>query len=102
MKNRLFPFILPGASRQKEIPSSSGAPLIRVKRILTCLTLLLFSGDLHAEADPSSEAPRDHVLFITIDDLNDWIGCMTDPIAPDAPSGGRVVGRGHAEHGPLG
>jgi arylsulfatase A-like enzyme len=97
MKNRLFPFILPGASRQKEIPSSSGAPLIRVKRILTCLTLLLFSGDLHAEADPSSEAPRDHVLFITIDDLNDWIGCMTDPVAPDAPSGGRVVGRGHPQ-----
>ncbi len=74
--------------------SSSSDRLVSVKRAFTCLTVLLFSAGLHADADPSSDAPRDHVLFITIDDLNDWIGCMTDTVAP---SGGSVVGRGHPQ-----
>lgn len=42
------------------------------------------------------EAVRDHVLFITIDDLNDWIGCLSDPLEP-GQLGGQVTGRGHPQ-----
>ncbi|MFN3168959.1 MAG: sulfatase [Phycisphaeraceae bacterium] len=45
----------------------------------------------HAES-PS----RDHVLLITIDDLNDWIGCLSDPIKP-GQRGQRVLGQGHPQ-----
>lgn len=43
----------------------------------------------------SQAAPRDHVLLITIDDLNDWIGCLTDKNA--APKEGMVTGEGHPQ-----
>ncbi|MEM9021020.1 MAG: sulfatase [Planctomycetota bacterium] len=38
----------------------------------------------------------DHILLITIDDLNDWVGCLSDPIDPDRP-GPMVTGRGHPQ-----
>jgi len=38
----------------------------------------------------------DHVLFITIDDLNDWVGCLSDPIRP-GQVGGMVAGNGHPQ-----
>ncbi|MEM9345177.1 MAG: sulfatase [Planctomycetota bacterium] len=40
-------------------------------------------------------ATRDHVLLISIDDLNDWIGCLTDRDAPDGE--GHLVGQGHPQ-----
>ena len=42
-----------------------------------------------------SAAPRDHVLLITIDDLNDWIGCLSDKDA--AAEAGHLTGRGHPQ-----
>ncbi len=47
-------------------------------------------------ATASSAVPqRDHVLLITIDDLNDWIGCLTDKDAPQKD--GQLTGRGHPQ-----
>ncbi|MDB4055292.1 sulfatase [Akkermansiaceae bacterium] len=43
----------------------------------------------------AEEVKKPHVLLITIDDLNDWIGCLTDP---DAPSkAGHLTGQGHPQ-----
>lgn len=39
--------------------------------------------------------PRDHVLLITIDDLNDWIGCLSDKDA--TAKNGRLTGEGHPQ-----
>ena len=47
-------------------------------------------------ATASSAVPqRDHVLLITIHDLNDWIGCLTDKDAPQKD--GQLTGRGHPQ-----
>jgi arylsulfatase A-like enzyme len=37
----------------------------------------------------------DHVLLVTIDDLNDWIGCLSDRDEP--AKGGHLTGRGHPQ-----
>lgn len=49
-------------------------------RILILSALLLAAG-------PSVAATRDHVLLITIDDLNDWVSCLHD----------KETGRGHPQ-----
>ncbi|MBK8978880.1 MAG: sulfatase [Planctomycetes bacterium] len=56
---------------------------------------------LSAQQTPDATAPdagggRDHVLLIAIDDLNDWVGCMSDPATP-GQEGPRVIGRGHPQ-----
>ena len=56
-------------------------------------TLLLATA---AQAQPTLPDRPDHVLLITIDDLNDWIGCLSDPADPTNTSG-RVTGRGHPQ-----
>jgi hypothetical protein len=44
----------------------------------------------------SSAVPeRDHILLITIDDLNDWIGCLTEKDAPEKD--GQLTGQGHPQ-----
>ena len=40
-------------------------------------------------------AQRDHVLLITIDDLNDWIGCLSEMDAPSKD--GHLTGEGHPQ-----
>jgi len=55
-----------------------------MKKILALL--LTFSPAAHS-AEPSVGPNRDHVLLITIDDLNDWITCLSD----------KESGRGHPQ-----
>ena len=42
-----------------------------------------------------AQPTNDHVLLITIDDLNDWIGCLTDKDA--AAKDGHLTGHGHPQ-----
>lgn len=51
---------------------------------------------LSAQVAPAKIPPGDHVLMITIDDLNDWIGCLSDPADPKKANG-HVTGRGHPQ-----
>ena len=44
----------------------------RLLKIYTILLSISLSGDVFAELDQKSP----NVLFIAIDDLNDWIGCF--------------------------
>lgn len=53
--------------------------------------LLLICGGVSVAVPPNG----DHVVFITIDDLNDWIGCLSDRDAP--ARGGHLTGRGHPQ-----
>lgn len=47
-------------------------------------------------AEPAAaDTPRDHVLLITIDDLNDWIGCLSDQDA--SAKDGHLTGQGHPQ-----
>ena len=63
--------------------------------IAFCLALLL-GAHADAERSEASGTPtRDHVLLITIDDLNDWIGCLSDQEAPG--KGGHLTGQGHPQ-----
>ena len=60
--------------------------------IIRLFTPVIFTLSLLA---PSQAAPTDHVLLITIDDLNDWIGCLSDTNAK--PVDGRISGQGHPQ-----
>lgn len=69
-----------------------------VNRFAVCLVALLLIVCTSTHAQELRQVPRDHVLLITIDDLNDWIGCLTDTVDPDAPGGKtHVTGRGHPQ-----
>ncbi len=65
-------------------------------QFVVLLLVLCFAAPSFA-IDASTPPTRDHVLLITIDDLNDWIGCLSDPAAPDAPRGGHLTGEGHPQ-----
>ena len=54
------------------------------------LMLILILGSL-----AQSFAQSDHVLVIAIDDLNDWIGCLSDKDAP--AKAGQLTGEGHPQ-----
>lgn len=60
-----------------------------------CLCALLLFSCIDVQAQQPTPPTRDHVLLITIDDLNDWIGCLTDKDAP--PKDGHLTGRGHPQ-----
>ncbi|MFK7851351.1 MAG: sulfatase [Akkermansiaceae bacterium] len=66
---------------------------IQVFRSFAVLVIGLSPTGLRSE--PSS-APRDHVLLVTIDDLNDWIGCLSDR-SELGQGNGRVTGEGHPQ-----
>lgn len=57
---------------------------------LCVVSFVTMNTTLHAQAQP-----RDHVLLITIDDLNDWIGCLSDRDA--AGVDGHLTGQGHPQ-----
>lgn len=59
---------------------------------MICCTLLLCSNSAQAVDTPT----RDHVLLITIDDLNDWIGCLSDPVDPENKTR-HLTGKGHPQ-----
>lgn len=60
------------------------------------LALLAASVAMTPGLPGEPRAQRDHVLVITIDDLNDWVGCLSDPLPP-APAGKHLRGRGHPQ-----
>ena len=60
--------------------------------IVRCTVAVFLFFCLSAHADSPE---RDHVLLITIDDLNDWIGCLTDRDAP--MKDGHLTGEGHPQ-----
>ncbi len=58
-----------------------------MRRLITLFAIL---------TQASLAAPtQDHVLLITIDDLNDWIGCLSDRDAP--AKNGQLTGEGHPQ-----
>lgn len=68
--------------------------MLKVKYLITFLlgsTVLV-----GAQATKTEKPQRDHVLLITIDDLNDWIGCLSDSNDQDK-SGGHITGQGHPQ-----
>lgn len=59
--------------------------------------LLFFAGATPVSAAPSSEghaSARPNVLFIAVDDLNDWIGCMKGHPQTRTPHMDRLAGQG--------
>jgi arylsulfatase A len=61
-----------------------------MKRPLTFITVALFCGIAFAEK------PRPNVLFIAVDDLNDWVGCLGGHPQAKTPNIDRLAGRpGH-------
>lgn len=48
-----------------------------------------------ASANADTQPTGDHILLITIDDLNDWVGCLSDTDAPIRD--GRLTGQGHPQ-----
>jgi len=65
-------------------------------RRLVIPTLFVTCLGTYSHAKSAAEVPaRDHVLLITIDDLNDWIGCLTSQDSP--ASDGRLTGEGHPQ-----
>lgn len=62
---------------------------------MTTLRLLAFVCALSAVSPlPAQNAPRPNVLFIAVDDLNDWIGCMKGHPQAKTPNIDRLAGRG--------
>ena len=62
--------------------------------ILTAFFIFCFNKCFFTES-VAEEPTGDHVLLITIDDLNDWIGCLTNEDAP--AKDGRLTGNGHPQ-----
>ncbi|NNJ28136.1 sulfatase [Alienimonas chondri] len=83
-------------------------PDVRSVRLLAGLFALLVTAGPSlgqtAESAPSDDRPDDRpdVLFIAVDDLNDWIGCLTNERSPlggghpqtDTPNLDRLAARG--------
>ncbi|MGB0767911.1 MAG: DUF6807 family protein [Phycisphaeraceae bacterium] len=61
--------------------------------LLPVLALVLLL--CQASTSQAQTATGDHILLITIDDLNDWIGCLTDKDAP--AEDGHLTGQGHPQ-----
>ncbi len=59
-------------------------------------SLLAATALVSAQEAPTKMPSGDHVLLITIDDLNDWIGCLTDTAAQQK-AGGHIIGQGHPQ-----
>lgn len=62
--------------------------------LLLSPVVLVFSIASAEAAQPTG----DHVLLITIDDLNDWVGCLTDSGNRDTVAKSKhIIGRGHPQ-----
>lgn len=65
-------------------------------RHLVIPTLFVACLATYCDAKLAVDVPaRDHVLLITIDDLNDWIGCLTSQDSPERD--GHLTGEGHPQ-----
>ncbi|WP_146209259.1 sulfatase [Coraliomargarita sinensis] len=66
-----------------------------MSKALICSLLLALTVSANALVAKSQE-PKDHILLITIDDLNDWIGCLSDTIE-SRHNRKHAVGEGHPQ-----
>jgi arylsulfatase A-like enzyme len=62
-------------------------------RLASIILLSLVSAHT-AQADEASGAKKPHVLFVAIDDLNDWVGCLGGHPQVKTPNIGRLARRG--------
>src|SRR5947209_4007966 len=69
LTRRALPRYTPGSGRSKENPMQLRRSLAPVCLLLPTLACLLAAEAHAADARPN-------VLFIAIDDLNDWVGCL--------------------------
>src|SRR5688500_20345298 len=63
-----------------------------LRRVLVVLAPLGFV--LAAQSLPAADAARPNVLFIAIDDLNDWVGCLGGHPQARTPNIDRLAKRG--------
>src|SRR5262245_1915768 len=64
------------------------------KTLLSCLLLLVVTYSALAQTGKSSHSIRPNYLFIAIDDLNDWIGCLGGHPQVKTPNIDRLAARG--------
>ena len=67
--------------------------ILGVASVLACGWLLLGAVVTHA-AEEAKPAARPNVLFIAVDDLNDWVGCLGGHPQAQTPSIDALAARG--------
>jgi len=65
-----------------------------VVRLPHYLTFLLVLFGVLAPATNAAERPKPNVLFISVDDLNDWVGCLDGHPQTRTPNLDRLAARG--------
>jgi arylsulfatase A-like enzyme len=71
-----------------DIKSSQITKFLCLQAINVCFLSILFVGRTHAEALPPN------ILFIAVDDLNDWVGCLDGDSQTHTPNIDRLASRG--------
>ena len=71
-----------------DIKSRQIIKFLSLQAINVCFLSILFVGKTHAEALPPN------VLFIAVDDLNDWVGCLDGHSQTHTPNIDRLASRG--------
>src|SRR4051794_40620024 len=69
-------------------------PSAWVRGWLGMLALLAATVAAEAEAEPEASSTRPNVLFIAVDDLNDWIGCLKGHPQAQTPNIDALAARG--------
>lgn len=62
--------------------------------VAVCIGLTLTGGPARVGAAETSPSPRLNVLFIAVDDLNDWTGCLQGHPQASTPNIDRLAARG--------
>jgi len=61
-----------------------------------CLAACVALSGTTAHAEPTDRTTSDHVLLVAIDDLNDWVGCLSEDSGPNR-NATQVPGLGHPQ-----
>ena len=72
----------------------SNYPLFLIATTLLAVILSLFGSPASAQLPEKPQANLSNVLFISIDDLNDWIGCLGGHPQAKTPNLDRLATRG--------
>jgi len=90
------------AMNRKQKPPMSSAGVNRTGTLLPamvlrpCLTTgLCCLSVVTAGSEPVAESVRPHVLFLSVDDLNDWVGCLGGHPQAKTPNIDRLAERGN-------
>ena len=67
---------------------------IQVLKLVLVFGMLSVWPSHHARAESESSASKPNVLFISVDDLNDWIGCMGGHPQAKTPNMDRLADSG--------